>query len=150
MSITHAKYVITRALNAAPARVFNAFADEAAHRRWFVEGEDFEIAEYAHDFRVFGHERSRFKPKGSDVAYTNDTIYHVIAPNERIVFSYAMGREGVAFSVSLATIELTEENGGTRLVFTEQAAFFENADGAAMREQGWNALFDALARELAR
>jgi hypothetical protein len=39
---------------------------------------------------------------------------------------------------------------GTDLIFTEQAAFFEGADGPQMREAGWRELLEALARELAR
>ena len=35
-------------------------------------------------------------------------------------------------------------------MFTEQAAFFEGADGPQMREDGWRKLLDQLAAELAR
>jgi hypothetical protein len=39
---------------------------------------------------------------------------------------------------------------GTELIFTEQAAFFEGADGPQMREEGWRKLLESLAQELAR
>jgi uncharacterized protein YndB with AHSA1/START domain len=39
---------------------------------------------------------------------------------------------------------------GTLLLFTEQGAFFEGADGPKIREDGWRQLFEQLASELAR
>jgi hypothetical protein len=53
-------------------------------------------------------------------------------------------------SASQSTFELQADGTGTRLVFTEQAAFFAHADGPQMREQGWRSLLKHLARELAR
>jgi uncharacterized protein YndB with AHSA1/START domain len=45
------------------ARVFKAFADPAAKRRWFIEGEGSDIESYESDFRVGGLETSRFRFK---------------------------------------------------------------------------------------
>jgi hypothetical protein len=39
---------------------------------------------------------------------------------------------------------------GTRLAFTEQAAFFDEADGPAVRERGWSALLESLGAEVRR
>ena len=50
-------------------------------------------------------------------------------------------------SSSHATVELLP---GTDLVFNEQAAFFEGADGPQLREEGWRKLLEHLAKELAR
>ncbi len=55
-----------------------------------------------------------------------------------------MSRDGVRFSVSLATVELTPAGAGTRLIFTEHGAFFDGADGVKMREQGWQDLLGKL------
>jgi hypothetical protein len=51
-------------------------------------------------------------------------------------------------SVSLATVELAPEGGGTRLVYTEQGAFLDGHDTPAQREQGTGSLLDALGAEL--
>jgi uncharacterized protein YndB with AHSA1/START domain len=51
--------------------------------------------------------------------------------------------------VSLATVELSPtDHGGTRLLFTEQAAFFEPSDGARLREAGWRGLLANLEKAL--
>jgi hypothetical protein len=38
---------------------------------------------------------------------------------------------------------------GTDLIFTEQAAFFEGADGPRIREEGWRKLLDNLEKTFA-
>ena len=65
-------------------------------------------------------------------------------PNRRIVIAYTMSLGDRRFSASLATFEFLPTQKGTDLVFTEQAAFFEGADGPEMREAGWIKLLDEL------
>jgi uncharacterized protein YndB with AHSA1/START domain len=51
-------------------------------------------------------------------------------------------------SVSLATVELTPKDGGTRLTFTEQGAFLDGYDDAGSRERGTGLLLDQLGAAL--
>lgn len=154
-SVNHATFVIERKYPATPERVFAAFSDEGKKRRWFVEGEGFEVLTFEFDFRVGGFERSSFRgPETAGpmagVIFSNQTVYQDIVPNSRIVFAYTMAAGEKRISASLATIELEATATGSNLIFTEQAAFFEGADGPRMREEGWTQLFEALAKELAR
>jgi uncharacterized protein YndB with AHSA1/START domain len=152
-SVSHTTFVIERRLPAPPEKVFAAFADPVKKRRWFAESEGFTVTEYALDFRAGGSERARFRftpgqalPEGTPCA--NDTVYQDIVPNRRIVFAYTMTVGERRISASLSTFELLPAAEGTDLVFTEQAAFFEGADGEQMRTAGWRSLFDHLAEEL--
>ena len=70
-------------------------------------------------------------------------------PNRRIVIAYTTAAGDKRISASLATFEFVPAEKGTDLMFTEQAAFFEGADGPQMREAGWQQLLEALAKELA-
>jgi uncharacterized protein YndB with AHSA1/START domain len=150
--VTHATFHIERVYDASPARVFAAFEDPEARRRWFIDGEGFETGEVKLDFRPGGVEHFSFRPEALDRSITNDTVYHEIVRDRRIVWSYAMAFEGEPpFSASLATIEITPEGSGARFRFTEQGAYLKaDADHAAMRETGWNELIDALGREVDR
>jgi uncharacterized protein YndB with AHSA1/START domain len=153
---THASFVIERRYRASPQRVFAAWADPVAKRAWFAEGEGWDIRSFEMDFREGGRETSRFRVVGGnnpfppETTFGNETVFNEIVPNDRIVFTYAMDRDGVRFSVSLASVELNLESDGTRLVFTEHAAFFEGGDGAAMREAGWRELLQKLDDHLAQ
>jgi uncharacterized protein YndB with AHSA1/START domain len=148
-SVTHATFVIERVYDATPRRVFAAWSDPKAKRRWYVDGEGFLTDAYELDFRVGGAERAR-GGMTNGMTYANDTLYQDIVPGERIVFAYAMDVNGKRISASLATVEFKPEGKGTRMVFTEQGAFFEGSDTGAGREQGWKSLLDGLGKELER
>ena len=146
-SVTHATFTIERSYPSAPQRVFAAFSDPAKKRRWFAEGEEFEVNSFTMDFRVGGTERSSFRVQGMDCV--NDTVYLDIVPDRRIVIAYTMTLGGKRISSSQATMELLPAEKGTDLIFTEQGAFFEGADGPQMRQEGWTKLLESLAREVA-
>jgi uncharacterized protein YndB with AHSA1/START domain len=150
-AVVHGTFAIERTYAASPARVFAAFANEETKRRWFAEGPGSKTGEFTLDFRVGGRETSRFRfaggPPGAPPAGTamgNDTTYLDIVPNQRIVFAYTMTVGDRRMSASLATVELAPDGAGTRLTFTEQAAFFERSDGVHLRHEGWRALLQKL------
>src|SRR5580704_18990655 len=134
-TVTHGTFVIERSYPVTPERVFAAFSDPAKKRRWFVGGEEPASEEFEMDFRVGGVERKRFKVKIGFIC-TNHTVYLDIVPNSRIVFAYTMSAGDHRFSSSQATVELFASEVGTLLIFTEQGAYFEGADGPKLREGG--------------
>lgn len=142
-SVVHATIVVQRIYGASPARVFAAWADPAAHGRWNVPGGDWKIVEAEHDFRVGGREFSRFGPPGKSI-YHSEGRFEDIVPDTRIVSAGAMYREETRSSVTLCTVELLPEPGGTRLILTDQSAFFDGGETPADREQGWGAILDKL------
>ena len=119
--VTHATFCIERTLNASPARVFKAFADQQAKDKWFTGAPSWVRTERSFDFRVGGRETSSVGEPGG-VQHRFDATYHDIIPNERIVFSYVMHLDAVMMSVSITTIEFTPSGDKTTLKFTEQGA----------------------------
>ena len=147
--ITHATFFLERVYDAAPARVFHAFTDPDARRRWFFKTDSWSL--HAHsggELAIGAQESSRFSPPGATVLITNDSIYLDVAPNERLIFAYAMTLGGAPLSSSLATVEFRAEGKGTRLVFTEQGAYLDG--NVAGREEGTREMLESLAAELAR
>jgi uncharacterized protein YndB with AHSA1/START domain len=146
-SVSHGTFVIERTYEASPARVFAAWADPAAKARWFVGPGGWKALRREIDFRIGGRERlSGAHPDGRVSDF--DGVYHDIVADRRIVYSYGMHVDDKRISVSLATVELAPAGSGTRLTFTEQAAFLDGFDGAAGREQGTGMLLDQLGRML--
>lgn len=148
-SVTHATFVVERTYEAAPSRVFRAFADPVVKARWFAGPEDWTPEESEFDFRVGGRETSRGGPVGGPV-HMFESRYWDIVPDQRIVFTYDLHVDQTRISVSLATVEFEPKGEGTRLIFTEQGAFLDGHDTAASREHGTGELLEALGDELER
>jgi uncharacterized protein YndB with AHSA1/START domain len=148
-SVIHGTFTIERNYPTTPQRVFAAFADPVKKRRWFSDPDEAPIAEFHMDFRVGGKELKRFQVVKMGFVCTNETIYLDIIPDSRIVFVYTMSAGDMRFSSSQATVELFASELGTLLIFTDQGAYFEGADGPQLREGGWRELLENLATELA-
>jgi uncharacterized protein YndB with AHSA1/START domain len=140
-STEHATFAIERTYDAAPERVFAAWASQPAKARWFGPGEDHTL-----DFRVGGGEHLRVSVDGDEYAYNG--LYQDIVDGERIVYSYEMQRNGTRISVSVATVELKPAEAGTLLRFTEQGVFLDGHDSVDLREHGTAELLDKLASAL--
>ncbi len=146
-SAVHATFVIERSFEAAPARVFNAFADETAKSKWFSGPDEWEKGPREFDFRVGGRETSNGGPKGGPMS-SFLCLYQDIVPNERIVYTYDMSLDGRRISVSLATIEFKSKGTGTQFKLTEQGVYLDGYDDAGSREHGTRWLFGKLAESL--
>lgn len=137
----HETFTIERTYPNCREHVWSAWAVAEKKRAWFGDGL------VASDFRVGGTEKNEFvNEMGRN---TNQTRYFEIKDQERIVFAYSMALNGRVHTVSLTTIVFADENGGTRLTYTEQMCVIPPSDGAAGRTHGWNALLEALGNYLA-
>ena len=148
-SVIHSTFVVEHSYTTSPERVFDAFADPAKKRKWYADRGGWDVEDFQMDFRVGGVDlgRYRFKPgtpvpAGTPIVY--NTTYQDIVPNRRIVLAYTVTLGEKRISSSLATFELLANEKGTNLIFTEQGAFFEGADGSQIREAGWKHLLQLL------
>jgi len=146
-SMNHAAFNIVRHYEAPPARVFEAWADQAAKTRWFGPPEKPE-GSHTLDFRVGGREHLAIAIADAP-GYTFDAVYQDIVEGRRIVYTYDMHHGEERISVSLATVEFEPEGTGTRLTLVEQGVFLDGLDAPAAREHGTRELMDALGRALA-
>lgn len=148
-TVAYGSFTIERLYPARPQKVFKAYSDAAIKRRWFAEGEGWDIETYDLDFRVGGVESSSFRFRGGDLV-TFDGTYLDIVPDARIILAYGMTVAGRRISASLASTEFEADGTGTRLRFTEQGAYLDGEDQIPGREEGTRELLEALARELAQ
>lgn len=136
----HDTFTIERLYPNCVDHVWAAWSVAEKKKAWFGEG----LTES--DFRVGGTERNSF---ANDMGmHTNETRYFEIKEGERIVYAYSMAMNGTVHTVSLTTVVFADENGGTRLTYTEQMCVIPPSDGAEGRTQGWKALLDSLGKYL--
>ncbi|PWW08661.1 uncharacterized protein YndB with AHSA1/START domain [Paenibacillus cellulosilyticus] len=138
--VKHATFTVERTYNASLASVYQAWSDPEAKARWFSKADIF-------DFRVGGREYSSGGPPEGPV-FTFDACYQEIVPEQRIVYTYTLDMGETRISASLTTVELIPVEEGTKLVFTEQGAFFDGHDTPEIREHGTGEMLDALGKSL--
>ena len=144
-SIVHATFVIERTYDAAPKRVFAAWADPEIKAKWSGVPTEAD-SKRSFDFRVGGKESSGGKAEGK--SYSFDALYQDIIPNERIIYTYDMHLEGQRISVSLASIEFKPAGSGTKMTVTEHGAYLDGLDNPELRESGTKWLMDQLGEVL--
>jgi uncharacterized protein YndB with AHSA1/START domain len=144
-TVEHSTFSLERTYNAAPARVFAAFADPAQKGRWF--GPDAGTDPVNMDFRVGGVESMSGQIEGGP-SFRYDAVYQDIVEDQRIVYTYDMHLNDQRISVSVATVELIPDGERTRLVLTEQGVFLDGLDQPAFREKGTADLLDKLGTTL--
>ena len=146
-STHHASFSIERTYPSAPARVFAAWASQAAKARWFSGADEWTRQPHQLDFRVGGRETVAGSPPGGQL-HRYEATYHDIVADQRIVSTYDMYLDATRISVSLATVELAPAGTGTRLTYTEHGVYLDGYDDAGSRERGTRELLDKLAAAL--
>jgi uncharacterized protein YndB with AHSA1/START domain len=118
----HGSVTVNRRLPVPPERVFAAFADPALRRRWFRVPSEPGTGYHELDFRVGGGERAggTFTPMDVPERIGYRSRFVDIETDERIVFVYEIVLDGRRRTVSLVTVELEPDAGGTQLTYTEQ------------------------------
>ncbi len=145
-SVYHGSFDIERTFRASPARAFAAWADPVLKARWFAgPDEKWTLIERRADFRLGGEEMCHGKFSGvAGFSSIFTARYYAIAPEQLISYAYDMHVDGRHLSTSLATVEFfPTDQGGTRMLFTEQAAFYGgSAEDLRSRDMGTRGLLD--------
>jgi uncharacterized protein YndB with AHSA1/START domain len=146
--VRHATIVLERTLPASPARAFAVWANPDERRLWDVPGDGWIVAEHVHDFQVGGQERTRFGPPGAP-DYLSAGVFLDIEPEVRIVSAGTMHWRDIRTSSTLCTIEFYPEGQDTRLILTDQSAFYGD-ESPEVRNSGWGKIVDRLNQYLQR
>lgn len=135
--------VLRRHFAVAPEKVWRAWTDPQALKRWFGPGtvhDPVSVAEV--DLRAGGHFRMVFGgPRGTD--HEAAGVYKEVRAPHRLVFSWCWPRS-TPERVSQVTILLRAAGGGTDMEFRHEQFFDQAArDG---HERGWSETFVKLER----
>jgi len=135
---------LVRAYPVAPEKVWRAWTDPQAVKKWWGPrpGEPVAVAEL--DVRVGGRFRIVFGgPKGAD--HEVQGTYQEVVPNRKLAFTWTWPRT-TPERESLVTVTFNAVGGGTELDFRHEQFFDEKARDDHKR--GWTGLLDKLERFL--
>jgi uncharacterized protein YndB with AHSA1/START domain len=149
MTLAHATIVMERTYNASPARVFEAWADAEARKRWSAPAENIRIEYEETDFREGGRDISRCIEPGNE-DYVAAVTYIDIKGDQRIAFVEDVTHGKKRVSAALISVELAARGAATRLLLTMQIASFDGSNMEQGYQFGWNAALDNLAKEFSR
>lgn len=144
-TVTFDGFQIERTVAASPAEAFRAYTDRAAKAVWFDGDGAWTMLERSLDFRPGGTEVSVSALDGGD-RYGYFARFHDIAEGERIVLSYDMEMNGERLSTSLVVVEFQAAPSGTKVVYSETAAFMKDKDTVESRQEGCTWLLDQFAQ----
>jgi uncharacterized protein YndB with AHSA1/START domain len=148
-TIAHATIVMDRTYNASPARVFAAWADLEARKRWSAPTENIRIEYEESDFREGGRDVSRCIEPGNE-DYLAAVTYIDIKRDQRIAFIEDVVHGKKRVSAALISVELAPKAAATHLRLTMQIASFDEANMERGYQFGWSAALDNLAKEFSQ
>jgi uncharacterized protein YndB with AHSA1/START domain len=142
----HSTVVLERSFKASPERVFAAWSDPRQRAQWEIPSADWVAGEFSLDFRVGGQEIQSFGPKGDPHIRGEGRILNIV-PNARIISAGTMHDRGKPLSCTLATVEIYPEGTGSKLILTDQTAFF-SWETPKDRESGCHEILNQLEKFL--
>jgi len=143
MEVTHSTFTLERRYPASVERVFEAWANPEARKRWMAQG-----AEHSQDFVVGGLETVKgFDGQGRPLTF--EARYAEIVPNERILTTSTLHTGDQLSTVSVTSVEFRAVSAGTLLVLTEHGVYLAGQEQPAWRERGTAQQLDTLTAEFA-
>ena len=136
--------VVERSFNAAPDRVFEAFADPQGLAVWMCPADDTTHASVELDFRVGG--RFRIVMHGAERDYVQHGEYLSIDPGERIVMTWISEFVPEAEARTRVTVTFDPEGEGTRLRLVHDG--LPSGDRYDGHEGGWTRILAGLSDHL--
>ena len=132
---------LSRSYPVAPQKVWRAWTDPEALKRWWGPGEHDRVSLAQLDVRVGGRFRIVFGgPDGK--MHECAGVYKEVVPNRKLVFTWHWPNS-TPERISVVTIEFHGSPTGTDLVFKHEQLFDEKARDDHKR--GWSASLDKLA-----
>ena len=137
---------LTRSYPVPPERVWRAWTDPQALKRWFGPGGEEPVSVADLDVRKGGRFRIVFG--GADgKAHEVQGVYREVVPHRKLVFTWTWPNS-TPERESVITIELGAAGGGTELVFRQEQFFDATVrDG---HQRGWTESFVKLEKFLSK
>jgi len=137
---------LTRTFAAPRERVFAAWTDPEALKRWW-DTPMFACVAAEADPRAGGSYRVSFRVKESGAVVTVAGTYREVTPPERLVYTWRWEEWEAETPDTLVTVEFREAGGGTELLLTHER--FPDKETCDHHGEGWKITLDSLETGLA-
>jgi uncharacterized protein YndB with AHSA1/START domain len=136
---------IKRFIKVAPDRVYAAWTDPVQLKQWWGP-EGVRTRNLTTDVRVGGKYRwDLTSPEGEEMSAFGE--YRELVPGKKVVFTWKWDDDEVwGNRTSLVTVEFSERDGGTELLFTHQQ--LPSEESRDRHSGGWNSILDGLEKFL--
>jgi uncharacterized protein YndB with AHSA1/START domain len=138
---------IKRFIKAAPDRVYAAWTDPAQLKQWWGP-EGVRTRSLTADVRTGGKYRwDLTTPGGEEMSAFGE--YRELIPGKKIVFTWKWDDDEVWENrTSVVTVELSEREGGTELLFIHEK--LPSEESRDRHNEGWNSVLDRLEQFISR
>jgi len=134
---------LKRKLKAPAEKVFSAWTQPEALKRWMGPSDDYAVLAAETDVRVGGRYLIVMR-KPDQEEHRVIGVYKEIVPNRKLVFTWAW--ESMPERESLVTVTIKPTDGGCELMLLHERFFDESARDR--HRQGWTGTMDRLERYL--
>jgi uncharacterized protein YndB with AHSA1/START domain len=137
---------LTRRFTAPRERVFRAWTEPEALKRWWIPKQGFSVPEVAIDLRAGGGYRVTMQnPAGERFALTG--TYREVRPPERLVYTWRWEGTREGGRETLVTVEFRDLGAATEVTVVHE--LFPDAAACARHRDGWSGCLDRLPGALA-
>lgn len=142
---------ITRHVNAPVEKVFKAWTDPKALRKWFAPSDNHSTPLAEVDLRVSGRYRIQIKAPDGTLS-TVGGVYKEIRPSKRLVFTWAWeagsgcGTTVVSEHETFVTVQFHDRDQVTDVILTHE--HFPTPEDRHAHHEGWTGCLDRLPQAL--
>jgi len=135
---------VERTYAAPPEKVFDAFTQAEALKRWFSPSDDYTVRVLACEPRVGGRYRIEMQKTGADPSVVGG-VYELVDRPTRLAFSWQW-ETSPEHGQSRVTVSFESAGSGTRLVLVQEQLPSEESRTAHMA--GWNGCLERLSNRI--
>jgi uncharacterized protein YndB with AHSA1/START domain len=132
---------IKRTFAAPREKVFRAWTDPEALKKWCAPSDEFSVPTAEVDLRVGGKYRIAMKAPDGNLYVAIGTYREILSPR-KLVFTWTW--EGSDMPDTLVTLDFHERGSATELVLTHE--FFPNVEQRDKHQHGWTGCLNRLGK----
>ncbi|MFQ5797101.1 MAG: SRPBCC domain-containing protein [Bacteroidota bacterium] len=135
---------LKRTFAAPRERLFRAWTEPAALKKWFAPTDEYSMPIAQVDLRIGGNYRFGMKPPNTDVPHVAFGTFREIRVPEKLVFTWSWENPDSNIGETLVTVEFRDLGGSTEIILTHD--LFPDEKSRDDHNKGWTGCLGRLAK----